>query len=75
MSKKPLKDPRAEKRERLLVLVDEEPWSTTEELAKEMVHGVPFVLNLLSELANQGKVICEEKPLPRGKRVLLWKSA
>ena len=75
MSKKPMQDPRAAKREQLLALVVEEPWSTTEELAKEMVHGVPFVLNLLSELASQGKVICDEKSPPRGKRVLLWRSA
>ncbi len=68
-------DPRAERKRQALSIITEEPWSTTEEIASEMLMSKAFIQPLLMELHNEGKVMYQQKSQPRRKYVLLWRAA
>ncbi len=68
-------DPRAERKKQALSIITEEPWSTTEEIASEMLMSKAFIQPLLMELHIEGKVMYQERSQPRRKYVLLWRAA
>jgi len=68
-------DPRVERKKQALSIITEEPWSTTEEIASEMLMSKAFIQPLLMELYEEGKVIYQQKTQPRRKYVLLWRAA
>lgn len=68
-------DPRIAKKALALAIVQDEPWSTTEEVATEMLHTKRFVQALLMDLHEEGKVIYQQsRPGPRKKFVLSWRT-
>lgn len=68
-------DPRIAKKAQALAIVEEEPWSTTEEVAAEMQHTVRFVQSLLMDLHTEGKLTYQQsRPSPRKKFVLSWRA-
>ena len=68
-------DPRIAKKAQALALVEEEPWSTTEEVAEAMKHSKRFVQALLMDLYEEGKLTYQQHSLgPRKKFVLSWRT-
>ena len=72
---KPPTDPGATRKAQALSIITEEPWSTTEEIASEMLMSKAFIQPLLMELHAEGKVMYQQKSQPRRKFVLLWRAA
>ena len=67
-------DPRIAKKAQALAIIQDEPWSTTEEVATEMKHSARLVRSLLLALMNDGKIIYQEKKLPRRKVAVMWRA-
>jgi hypothetical protein len=67
-------DPRIAKKAQALAIIQDEPWSTTEEVAVEMKHSARLVRSLLLDLMNDGKIIYQEKKLPRRKVAVMWRA-
>ena len=67
-------DPRIAKKAQALAIIQDEPWSTTEEVAVEMKHSARLVRSLLLDLMNDGKIIYPEKKLPRRKVAVMWRA-
>jgi len=67
-------DPRAIKKAQALSIVAEEPWSTTEEVAAEMKLSSRLVRTLLMDLLNDGKLVFQQKSLPRRKVAVMWRA-
>lgn len=68
-------DPRIAKKAQALAIVQDEPWSTTEEVATEMQHTKRFVQALLMDLYEEGKLTYQQSHLgPRKKFVLSWRT-
>lgn len=67
-------DPRIAKKAQALAIIQDEPWSTTEEIAIEMQHSARLVRSLLLDLMKDGKIIYQEKKLPRRKVAVMWRA-
>lgn len=67
-------DPRIAKKAQALAIIQDEPWSTTEEVAVEMKHSARLVRSLLLDLMNDGKITYQEKKLPRRKVAVMWRA-